>query len=1073
MSKRWLIALAVIVLSPVAALILALRSESTVLRGLEWAVDSLTEFDLELVNPRIDVYAGYASADEVHLHQDTSLGPAIISVLDLQASDLRWRDLLRQTLKSGSLSASSVLIYISKSDDTRDPEPITWLRYLSWLPNRADIGIAHLITRDRNVWIFPMKDISGYRGDYDNFIAEGKADSDGEPLTLVVELHALRENDAFFGVELSAELDATDSGGHGTLNGEIKGTSADYEYDFQLSANYPSVQEFFETYQGVGQRLRGSLTLEGRLRGNGDSMTLEAQRIVLDNMPAYGIEASGTLTRELDAPGVAIDVVSAGEISSLAPLGTLFSADLSNFGRAQASAYITGTLSRPEISEFILATRSPSGLAVNASGRISSAELAAGDTRADNEIMVDVSGPNLQRLEPWIGEIALDPGPWSASAVVTGTRDRLTLKNVLLEAGTAGVMDFRVAGTVDEIDLTSSPFTPAQITGIDATFSAKAEDSGDLGALLNLAVPAYHTVDAYLEVRGAGDDFTGSNGYIKANNSDLELAVTDISLRRLRKKSFEIGEFNGKLSGTLSDTSALSQYTEQPVISLGPMTFSAELTQTGPVFAAENIIVDIAGEGMSLNSTGSVADLQRLSGVSLRQRFSGLDTHALLATILEDFSYPHQLGQLAGSFGLRGDAGEFRINELTATNMGSERLSFGLKGDINDLSRLGADLWFQAKATDTALLKALSGLQMAETDVAGTLRSQHGVVQLDGSMKIGETTLSTDTAFSLEDGKLQSLDTQITAPRLNLDDLGLQAEGSGADDYRPADQFEKAAENSFDRMLSRAPRFPSRIRLSIEEISGENSAIDSLELELTGDDGAYTVRQLDVAYVTGQAQVRGIVDLSQQPIAISLAGQAISIPMNRLSQDVGLDMDVQGTLSFLGGLTGRGSDKDELLQSLEGSLAFALENATIEGAAYDVLATGILEWMYSGAVLEASTTLDCTMARFVFDRGQAITDNIFIETRKMIATGEATLDLAASEIDLSLTPRSKSRAVQIPSTVRVRGPFDNPRTIVSPISAAADASAEALVLIPSLAMKLFGIKRDEKNKQRPCEAVIN
>ncbi len=112
------------------------------------------------------------------------------------------------------------------------------------------------------------------------------------------------------------------------------------------------------------------------------------------------------------------------------------------------------------------------------------------------------------------------------------------------------------------------------------------------------------------------------------------------------------------------------------------------------------------------------------------------------------------------------------------------------------------------------------------------------------------------------------------------------------------------------------------------------------------------------------------------------------------------------------------------------------------------------------------------MARFDFDLGNARTENIFIETQKMIATGEATLDLVNSEIDLSLTPRSKSRQVQIPSTVRVRGPMSNPRTIVSPISAAADASAEALVLIPNLAFKLFGIKRDSKKRIRPCEAAI-
>ena len=128
--------------------------------------------------------------------------------------------------------------------------------------------------------------------------------------------------------------------------------------------------------------------------------------------------------------------------------------------------------------------------------------------------------------------------------------------------------------------------------------------------------------------------------------------------------------------------------------------------------------------------------------------------------------------------------------------------------------------------------------------------------------------------------------------------------------------------------------------------------------------------------------------------------------------------------------------------------------------------------MYSGAALEKSTRLDCTMARFDFDRGKARTDNIYIETRKMIATGEAKLDLVKSEIDLSLTPRSKSRQIHIPSTVRVKGPMANPRTTVSPVSAAADASAEALLLVPNLALKLFGIKRDSSKRTRPCEAAV-
>ncbi len=1072
MAKRGLIILVVLFLVPLASIALILRSETTVLAALEWAIDNLTDYDLELVDPYIDIYAGKAGARQVHLHQDTVYGPAIVSVLNLSGEHIRWRDLLLATLREANLSADAVVIYNSETDEVSDPQPMTWLSYLSWLPRKASINTVHLITRGENVWIFPLKGVSGYRGDYNNFIASANADDEGEPLSLAVELHALRDEDRFVGLEMTGELDALRSGGSGTFSGEIRGTSRDYEYDLEMVANYPSVEDFFAEYQGVGQRLRGDLVIEGKLHGDSESVELNAQSIVLDNMPHYGIEASGTLSRTFDTDDVNIDVISAGEIASLEPLSKLFGVELSGFGRAQASAHISGTLATPQVDEFILATRSTTGLAVNASGRISSSELASGRGLPDNEVSLDISGPDLKRLEPFLGEIPIDPGPWFASAVVTGDASALIFKQVVVEAGTVGGLEIRADGRIDSIDISKTPFNLDQITGIDLIARISSDDTGEVGKLLDLNLPVYHSLDGYLEVRGDGDHLAGTNGKLTASSSDLELVFSAISMEAIRGEEFELRDFTAKMSAELSDTSALSQYTENPAISLGPLSVSTELQQTANGVSAESLSVTVKGESLHIESNGRIGNLVTMDSIELDNRFHGLQTATVLAALIEDFVYPNELGNLVGSYTLSGSLEDLQVKELTLTNMGSDRLAMAIKGSIGDIDELDANIAFQTRVTDETLLQALTGLQLSATDAAGTLKTQGAEVRLEADAKIGRTRLRTDTSFSTGDGKLQSLDTLVTSPHVYLADLGLQADIEGETEYRPAEQIEDAAETGVERVLNRAPRFPSRIRLSFDEITGKYTSIDRLELDLTGRDGAYTVRQLDASYATGSAQFRGVVDLTQDPVAISVAGQGISIPLNRVSADIGLDTDIEGMVSFRGGITGRGAKRDELLQSLDGSLAFALEDAVIEGAAYDVLATGILEWMYSGAALQTSTQLDCTMARFDFDLGNARTENIFIETQKMIATGEATLDLVNSEIDLSLTPRSKSRQVQIPSTVRVRGPMSNPRTIVSPISAAADASAEALVLIPNLAFKLFGIKRDSKKRIRPCEAAI-
>jgi hypothetical protein len=67
-------------------------------------------------------------------------------------------------------------------------------------------------------------------------------------------------------------------------------------------------------------------------------------------------------------------------------------------------------------------------------------------------------------------------------------------------------------------------------------------------------------------------------------------------------------------------------------------------------------------------------------------------------------------------------------------------------------------------------------------------------------------------------------------------------------------------------------------------------------------------------------------------------------------------------------------------------------------------------------------------------------------------------------------PRSKSRKLQIPSTVRIHGKLDKLKPEISPVTALADASAMAILLVPNLAMKLFNVNSDSGKSRRPCEA---
>ena len=181
--------------------------------------------------------------------------------------------------------------------------------------------------------------------------------------------------------------------------------------------------------------------------------------------------------------------------------------------------------------------------------------------------------------------------------------------------------------------------------------------------------------------------------------------------------------------------------------------------------------------------------------------------------------------------------------------------------------------------------------------------------------------------------------------------------------------------------------------------------------------------------------------------------------------------NVSGALTLLGGVTVQGDTTEALLSNLNGSLAFALDNAVIEGAAYDLLATDLLAWIYSGALTDKSTYLDCTMAKFDLRQGVATTESPHIESAKMAATGSAKFDLVKKN------GRAHYALVQIPPAAgalggSAQGDMASPKAEISPISAVADATSAALMLIPSLTLKLFGLNQASTANYRPCQADL-
>lgn len=1061
--------LSLLLLAALIAAALALRSQAVVLSLTHWALDRFTSVRLEVEEPVIDVYQGLLAARELHLIPKGSDGPPLLSVLGLSVTTT-LSDILANDLAHSDLRAKQVTIYVAENDAAEDPAPTDWLQYISWLPRGLQVDQLHVITASEKTLILPLKALIGERTAARQYRISADADYEGEPLGVTLDLLAVREEERFTGLSLRGRFLAPESGSRILLEGELRGTEEDFTYDLGLDADYQDVGAFLKGFQ-IDRSIGGTLSLQARMRGDTSGFVLSDAKFLLDNMPEYGFEAAGRLEYQ-GASDNRVELSAAGELASLGYLADWLGPAVGELGRAQASLELSGTLERPVIDEFVLHTSSEDGLAVSLSGRLEPSPADSGDTVAHNEVWIDASGPSLTVLDDWLEPPSLDPGPWFGSGRLTGDGHHIKVNDLDLELGSVDATRLSVRGSIENVAGVAERGL-AGLEGIRLEVEANVADSVALGQLLQREIPPDHHASAGFQLHGDGTELHIRDGRANLAATGLEASLLSGQAVLYPSAESHLQGLSGRISMAVADTSELSKYLETDIPSLGPLNISGELAQRDATFQLSDVTIDLQGGEVTALATGRVANLADFSGVALATRFSRLDTRSLILRFLEDFDYQGQLGQLGGRFNLSNPSGTWRVTNLNVESSeadGALALSAAATLD-NFTGQVTGNLSATYHLRDPALLEALTALRM--NPAAGTLvvRSETGKLRIETRTRIGDTTVAADGDISYDKDAISRLEVAATIPHLHLKDLGLQAGTSGTGAYKPIEQLdEEMPVSRLERLLAKSPRYETDMRLTIDGITGDKTNINSANLHVTGENNRYTLRRFSITYAQSDAEIRGIIDLNPNPPALSLAGQALLIPLDTLAADLGADVDIKGILTLQGGITASGKTGDDLLRTLAGSIALALEDAVIEGAAYDVLATDFLGWVYSGAMMEKYTDVECTMAKFQLIDGVARSDSLYIETDKMLATGQGKFDLVAKKLDVTITPLSKSRVLQVPSSVRLKGSFANPTPIISPVSAAADAYAQVLTALPQLAMKLFGVSRATRKEQRPCAA---
>jgi hypothetical protein len=1067
MRKLWILAVALL-LALLATPVTLVSSPALLVPALSWGVARFTKLELEINGLEIHPRTVSLGVESLHLYQQGVEGPALISVLGFRGES-RLRDLWERDLVNTRLSADSVIVYVAADDAAEDPTPEQWLQYLRFLPQGLDVATVHVINQHGDVSIFPVHSLSGQRTGRDGFSAELRADINGAPLDVSLSLTAIRQQLDRGGVNFTARVESPDSATQAHLEGMFEADAASVRYDVTVNAAFPEISSLLGAFPDAPP-LVGALSLRGRLTGDMLNYQLSDAGFELDNRPAYHFQASGDLQRS-DSADPSLSLIASGEMDSLAYFLHWLDLDLSPLGSIRASIELSGTLAATAVDQLTIVTESSEGLWITLNGSSGPGSLGSTQLPAGADFSLYAYAPGLAVLEPWLGQpVGFDAGPWQLSARLVEAAGALSVTDIQAQMGNASGTLLQASGDISGIDLDRLR-DPAGVQGIDLALSLASRELSVPAGWLEHTIPPGFALEARGGLTGSGAELALTAGTGRIHHQQLELAFSDASLRLHRAEDYRPLDGQTRLRLRAPALESLSELAGLTLPALGAVEIDARARQRDQRFDLEDITARLDGPELKLSARGSARDVAGKREVALANTVRHLDIGGLVSLLTPGTALPDKLGSLSGNFDLTASGNRYSLSHLAFASPPSSPLRLRLDGNAEhrDEASWQGQFTLDFGSDDGILLEALSGLPLAGIAGLMNLTMDPASAALSSAIRVGATELALQVDASHSGGNITGLSASLESPLARLRDLGLQATGTDEGDFRPADKLEPVADNTtLQRLLELAPTYPLDLRLALGSLQGDASRFDDIKVHITGADTTYLLREFDFLYASAPAQIRGVIDISLSPPGLSIAGQADSIPLNTLSRDLGIETDISGALNVRGGISAQGLTGAELLRQLDGTIGIALDGATVEGAAYDVLASGILTWLFSGAAREESTYLDCVMAQFSLEDGVARSSDIFVESPNMIATGIGEFNFPARTLDLTLTPRSKSRNLQIPSSISLRGDMSSPRTSVSPVTATLDVTSEALLFLPRLVLRVLGITRHDRTAQRSC-----
>jgi len=292
-----------------------------------------------------------------------------------------------------------------------------------------------------------------------------------------------------------------------------------------------------------------------------------------------------------------------------------------------------------------------------------------------------------------------------------------------------------------------------------------------------------------------------------------------------------------------------------------------------------------------------------------------------------------------------------------------------------------------------------------------------------------------------------SLQTKGVRPRLNVD---LRADYLRLDDFVAAEadsslltqrarSVVEKRESGTAAASSNAPqradpfftpavlrKFDADVAVNVDELDTGADQIKNISIKAGLDNGRIEIAKLDVTFPGGRIATTAAVELSDEDLTAEITAQVDRFDYGIVARRIDPKSETAGWLNLDVALKSRARSFDKLLGAANGHFRFAVWPENLSTRLFDLWAVGLLRGVLSNLNLASDARLNCIVGYFNSTNGLMSSEIILLDTSRITVEGEGNLDFRAREIDLVLTPRSKTPdLLSNPVPMKVTGKFDD------------------------------------------------